>query len=284
MLKSAIFGAALAAAATIGAVGPAAAADPTADTVVATVNGRDITLGHMIALREVLPPQYLQLDDQALFDGILDQIIQQEALAESAELDIGKRDTLMLDNQRRTYLSGVALDKTATAAVTETAVEALFEEKYAATEPGKEYSAAHILVATEDEAKAIRAELDGGGDFAAIATEKSTDRGSAAAGGDLGWFGVGVTVKPFEDAVMAMEKGELAGPVETQYGWHIIRLNDTRTAAKPTIEDVRQELEGELQGRAVEERVKELTEAAKVEKMVDGIDPAILKDVDLLDN
>jgi len=281
MLKSAIFGAALAAAAISGA---ARAAEPTADTVVATVNGRTITLGHMIALRESLPPQYLQLDDVTLFNGILDQIIQQEALAEAAEPDVGKRDTLMLDNQRRTYLSGVMLDETAKAAVTDEAVQALFDEKYAAVEPGKEYNAAHILVATEDEAKAIRAELDGGADFAAIAKEKSTDRGSAAAGGDLGWFGVGMMVKPFEDAVIAMKKGELAGPVETQFGWHLIKLNDERTAAKATIEDVRQELEGELQGRAVEAKVTELTEAATVEKMVDGIDPAILKNVDLIDN
>ncbi|HRI09877.1 MAG TPA: peptidylprolyl isomerase [Nannocystaceae bacterium] len=279
MLKSAFLGVLLAVTATA-----AWAEDPTADTVVATVNGKAITLGHMIAMRESLPPQYLQLDDKTLFDGILDQIIQQEALAEVAEGSIGKRDTLMLDNQRRGYLSGVTLDETARAAVTDDAVQALFDEKYAATEPGKEYNAAHILVATEDEAKAIKADLDGGADFAAIAKEKSTDRGSAAAGGDLGWFGVGMMVKPFEDAVIAMKAGETSAPVQSQFGWHVIRLTEVRTAAKPTIEDVRAELEGELQGRAVEAKVTELTDAAKVEKTVDGIDPAILKNVDLIEN
>ncbi|KAB2885993.1 MAG: peptidylprolyl isomerase [Albidovulum sp.] len=279
MLKSAFLGALLAVTATA-----AWAEDPTADTVVATVNGKAITLGHMIAMRESLPPQYLQLDDKTLFDGILDQIIQQEALAEVAEGSIGKRDTLMLDNQRRGYLSGVTLDETARAAVTDDAVQALFDEKYAATEPGKEYNAAHILVATEDEAKSIKADLDGGADFAAIAKEKSTDRGSAAAGGDLGWFGVGMMVKPFEDAVIAMKAGETSAPVQSQFGWHVIRLTEVRTAAKPTIEDVRAELEGELQGRAVEAKVTELTDAAKVEKTVDGIDPAILKNVDLIEN
>lgn len=279
MLKSAFLGAILAVTATA-----AWAEDPTAETVVATVNGTAITLGHMIAMRESLPPQYLQLDDKTLFDGILDQIIQQQALAEAAEGRIGKRDTLMLDNQRRGYLSGVTLDETAKGAVTDEAVQALFDEKYAASEPGKEYSAAHILVATEEEAKAIKAELDGGADFAAIAKEKSTDRGSAAAGGELGWFGVGMMVKPFEDAVIALKAGETSAPVESQFGWHIIRLNEVRTAAKPTIEDVRAELEGELQGRAVEAKVAELTAAAKVEKTVDGIDPAILKNVALIDN
>ena len=280
MLKSALLGAALA----IAAAGAALAEGPTADTVVATVNGKDITLGHMIAMRESLPPQYLQLDDKTLFDGILDQIIQQEALAEVAEAGIRKRDTLMLDNQRRGYLSGVTLDETAKAAVTDEAVQALFDEKYANAEPGKEYQAAHILVATEDEAKAIKDQLDGGADFAAIAREKSTDRGSASAGGDLGWFGVGMMVKPFEDAVIAMKKGEISAPVQSQFGWHVIRLVDERTAANPTIEDVRAELEGDLQGRAVEAKVTELTGAAKVEKKVEGIDPAILKNIALIDN
>ena len=135
MLKSALLGALLAVTAAA-----AWAEDPTADTVVATVNGKAITLGHMIAMRESLPPQYLQLDDKTLFDGILDQIIQQEALAEVAEAQIGKREALMLDNQRRGYLSGVTLDETAAAAVTDESVQALFDEKYSAKEPGKEYS------------------------------------------------------------------------------------------------------------------------------------------------
>lgn len=280
MLKPALLGAAF----VLAVAGAARAEEPTADTVVATVNGTDITLGHMIAMRESLPPQYLQLDDRTLFDGILDQIVQQQALAEVAEAGLRKRDTLALENQRRSYLSGVTLDETAKAAATDEAVQALFDEKYAHAEPGKEYSAAHILVATEEEAKAIKAELDGGADFAAIAKEKSTDRGSAAAGGDLGWFGVGMMVKPFEDAVIAMQKAEVSAPVESQFGWHVIKLNDVRTAAKPTIEDVRAELEGELQGRAVEAKVTELTGAAKVEKKVDGIDPAILKNIALIDN
>lgn len=279
MLKSALVGAVLAVAAAA-----AWAEEPGAATVVATVNGKEITLGHMIAMRESLPPQYLQLDDKTLFDGILDQIIQQEALAAVAETGLRKRDTLMLDNQRRGYLSGVTLDETAKAAVTDEAVQALFDEKYAQAEPGQEFNAAHILVATEDEAKAIKAELDGGADFAAIAKEKSSDKGSAAAGGDLGWFGVGMMVKPFEDAVIALKPGETSAPVESQFGWHVIRLKEVRSAAKPTIEDVRAELEGELQGKAVEAKVTELTAAAKVEKKAAGIDPAILKNVALIDN
>lgn len=263
--------------------GAARAEDPTADTVVAKVNGAKIKLGHMIALRDSLPAQYQQLDDTTLFDGILDQIIQQVVLSEEAEANLRKRDTLVLENTRRSYLAGVTLDETAKAAVTDEKIEALFEERYAGQEPGKEFNAAHILVETEEEAKAVKEMVEGGADFAATAKEKSTGP-SGPNGGDLGWFGVGMMVKPFEDAVVAMEPGQVSDPVETQFGWHIIKLNETRSAAAPTIEDVRDELAGELQGNAVEEKVKALTDAAEVEKMVEGIDPAILKNSELLDN
>lgn len=263
---------------------PLRAADPTADTVVAVVNGTEITLGHMIATRDALPEQYRQLPDDVLFNGVLEQIIQQTALAQVGETQQTKRDTLALDNQKRTYLAGVVLDSVAKAGVSDEALQKLYDEKYAKAEPAKEFSAAHILVATEEEAKAIKAEIDAGGDFAVIAKEKSSDKGSAANGGDLGWFGLGMMVKPFEDAVIAMEKGKVSDPVKSDFGWHIIKLNDIRTVEAPKLEDVKEELTGDLRQQAVEAKVKELTDAAKVEKRVDGIDPAILKNAALIDN
>ncbi len=261
---------------------PARAEDPTAATVVAVVNGVEITLGHMIAAREALPEQYKALPDDVLFNGVLEQLIQQTALAAAGEAEETKGDLLTLENQKRSYLSATVLDKVAAAAVSDEALKKLYDEKYAKAEPAKEYHAHHILVATEEEAKAISADLDKGGDFAAIATEKSTDKGSAANGGDLGWFGLGMMVKPFEDAVVAAEPGKIAGPVKSDFGWHLIRLDEVRTAAAPKFEDVKEELAGDLRQKAVEAKVKELTDVAKVEKKADGIDPAILKNVILI--
>ncbi|MGB5838230.1 MAG: peptidylprolyl isomerase [Albidovulum sp.] len=281
MIKSATLLGALALSLTL--IGPARAEEPTADRVVATVNGTEITLGNMIAMRSTLPEQYLQLDDQTLFNGILDQMIQQVALADSVGKDLTKRDMLVLENQRLSYLAGAALDAVAEDAVTDTALQSSYDEKYKGFEPAKEYNAAHILVETEDEAKALKSELDGGADFAALAKEKSTGP-SGPNGGDLGWFGLGMMVKPFEDAVVGMEPGTVSDPVQTQFGWHVIRLNETRNTEAPKFEDVRDELAGELQGAAVEARVTELSEAATVEKTVEGIDPAILKNTALLDN
>jgi peptidyl-prolyl cis-trans isomerase C len=280
MSKSAkFFGAALLA---LSLASPLRAADLTAETVIATVNGENITLGQMIAARKALPEQYQQLPDDVLFKGLLEQLIQQTAMAQVGEKNKTQLDDLNVENQKRAYFSGQVLEAAASAAVTEEALKKTYDEKYAKAVPAKEYDASHILVKTEEEAKAIKAELDKGGDFAAIAKEKSEDKGTAANGGSLGWFGVGMMVKPFEDAVVALEKGKTSDPVKSDFGWHIIHLNDVRDAAVPKLEDVKAELEGDLRQKSVEAKVKELTDAAKVEKKDDGVDPAILKNLALI--
>lgn len=262
---------------------PALAADPAADTVVARVNGTEITLGHMIALREQLPEQYLQLPDDVLFNGVLDQLIQQLTVSQVAESALSRRDQLVLDNNRRGYLTGALLDRAAEKGVTDEALQKLFDEKYGKATPGTEYHAAHILLESEEAAKAIKAELDAGADFAKLAQEKSTGP-SGPNGGDLGWFGPGMMVQPFEDAVTALKPGETSVPVQTEFGWHVIRLIETRNAAAPTLDEKRQELTQELQQAVIAARLAELTGAATVEKLADGIDPAILKNSGLIDN
>lgn len=260
---------------------PIAAETPKADTVVATVNGTDITLGQMIAMRDSLPPQYLAMPDDALFKGILEQLIQQQALAQTYKDSQNQHDTLTLENQKLSFLATRALDAVAKAAVSDEALQKIYDEKYAKAAPAKEYHARHILVATEDEAKAVAAELDKGGDFAKLAEEKSSDS-SGKNGGDLGWFGLGMMVKPFEDAVVALEPGKVSDPVKSDFGWHIIKLEEVRDATPPKLDEVRDELAGELQQKAIEAKVTELTEAAKIERKTDGVDPAILKDETIL--
>lgn len=255
----------------------------TADSVMATVDGKEITLGHMIAVRDGLPAEYRQLPDDVLFNGILDQLIQQTALAAIGEGAISKRDEIAIDVERRAYLAGAVLDRTAATAVTEEGVQEAYKTRFADAEPSREYNAAHIIVETEDEAKTIKAEIDGGADFAETAKARSKD-GAAANGGDLGWFGLQAMVQPFADAVAAMQPGEIAGPVQTEYGWHIVKLIESRLAEAPSIEDVRAELEGDLRQKAVETRVTDAVATAKVERMSEGVDPAILKDTTILGN
>ncbi|PYF11763.1 peptidyl-prolyl cis-trans isomerase C [Rhodobacter viridis] len=249
---------------------------PSPDTVVATVDGTEITLGMMVNVRNSLPAEYQQLPDQVLFNGVLDQLVQQTALAKIGEGMMTHRDEVALEVERRAYLAGMLLDYTADRAVTPEKLKSAYDAKFAKAEPSREYHAAHIIVASEDEAKKIKAEIDGGADFAEEAKSKSKD-GAAANGGDLGWFDLSAMVPPFAEAVAAMKPGEVKGPVQTEYGWHVIKLMDSRLAAAPTLEEATAELSGDLRQKAVQDRVNDTVAKAKVEKHVEGIDPAVLK-------
>ena len=260
---------------------PGHAEGETAQTVVASVNGADITLGQVVALRETLPEEYQALADDVLFKGILEQLIQQTALAQAQEDKLTARDEVMIANQRRTYISGAALQAVVTEAVTDATIQAAYDAKYKGATPLTEYHASHILVATEEQAKDLKAQLDGGADFAELASANSTD-GSAAGGGDLGWFGPGMMVKPFEDAVIALQPGQISAPVQTQFGWHLILLSETRDAAAPPLADVSAELSAELQRQAIEAHVKATTDAATVTR-VEGIDPTVVRSQTLFD-
>ena len=284
MPKFAGFGAraALAVALTLALSAPLRAEGETAATVVASVNGTDITLGQVIALREQLPEQYQQLADDVLFTGIVDQLIQQITLAQSVEGKLTPRDELVIENQRLAYLAGTVLQGVVGAAVTPEAIKAAYDARLAASPAATEYRAAHILVADEQLAKDLKTQIDGGADFAELAKTNSTD-GSAAAGGDLGWFGVGMMVKPFEDAVIAMQPGQVAGPVQTQFGWHLIKLEETRPATPPALEELTPEITQELQRKAIDDYVAGLSNGATITR-ADGIDPALIRDQTLLGN
>ncbi len=262
---------------------PLHAQDETPDlsTVVATVDGTEITLGHMLVAKATLPQQYQQLPDEVLFPGILDQLIQQTALEKSYEGDLPKRVELSMENERRSLIAGEAIEKILASAVSDEAVQAAYDATYANAEPTKEFNASHILVETEDEAKAIVEELKGGADFAATAREKSTGP-SGPGGGSLGWFGAGAMVPEFETAVAAMEAGDISDPVQTQFGWHVIKLNEVRNAEAPALEDVREELEQQVRSEAVTAAVDALVADADVNRDgAEGIDPSVLSTLTL---
>lgn len=261
---------------------PAHAEGETAATVVATVNGTEITLGHMIALRETLPEQYRALPDEVLFKGILDQLVQQEALTQSVT-ELAAKDQLTLDNERRGFISGVALQQVIAGAVTEESLQAAYDARFANFVDQTEYNAAHILVADEARAKELKAELDAGADFAELARANSTDTGSGANGGDLGWFGLGMMVKPFEDAVVAAEAGKVTEPVKSDFGWHLILVKETRIAQKPTLEELKPELASEIEQKAIQAEVDRLMATAEVTRPGDAVSPALIKETGLLD-
>jgi peptidyl-prolyl cis-trans isomerase C len=262
---------------------PVAAQDePSVDTVVATVNDTEITLGHMLVARASLPQQYQQLPDDVLFQGILDQLVQQTALADSFTGELPPRVTLSIENETRSLTAGEAIEGVMAEDVSDEELQAAYDAQYKDAEPEQEFNASHILVETKEEADAIKVELDGGADFAEVAKEKSTGP-SGPGGGSLGWFGPGMMVPEFEEAVAGMEAGGVSEPVETQFGWHVIKLNETRTGEAPALEDVREELETQVRQTKVQEAIESLTEAAEVDRSAaEGIDPTVLKNIEWL--
>ena len=261
----------------------AIAQDATADTVIATVNGTEITLGQMIITRAQLPQQYAQLPDDVLFGGVLDQLIQQQLLADSLETTPA-RVTYAVQNEERSLKAGEVINNITLGAVDEDALKAAYDARYADALPSTEFNAAHILLETEDEALAAKARVTAGEAFADVARDVSTGP-TGPNGGNLGWFGPGQMVPAFEEAVAAMSVGDISDPVQTQFGWHVINLIETRNAQAPSFDEVRQDLFGQVQEAAIQARLTDLTDAATVVMPEDGeFDPTLISNIDLLDN
>ncbi len=256
------------------------------NTVVAVVNGKEITLGHMILLRSKLPSEYQNLPDETLFPGILDQLIDQELLGGKEISDAGGvpyQVQLAVDNELRALLATSQVNKVANIEITEDQIQVAYLEAYGEVAPEEEWHAAHILVATEQEAKDIIGKLDAGGDFAALAAEFSSDT-SARGGGDLGWFGLGTMVKPFEDAVVATDVGKYSAPIESQFGWHIVKVLEARQKPLPTIDEVRAGLIAGLQQKALETALEGLRQAGTIERRADAVPINAIRDAELVMN
>lgn len=270
------------------AAAPAAPAAPaTAETVLATVNGQPITLGAIIVMRQGLPQQYQGLPDDVLLQGLVDQAIDQTLLAAEVSPDPANDPLavrLQVENDRRAALAASLVQARMSEPVSEADVQSAYDEAAKDFQPQKEFNASHILVATEDEAKAIEAQLKDGGDFAAIAKEKSTDPGSGAQGGSLGWFGAGQMVPEFQAAVEALKPGEISAPVQSQFGWHIVRLDEVRDTSFPPLAEVKDQIEGQVRQQKLEAEVAALRAKAAIEKPENAVAPAAIRQVDLLQN
>jgi len=257
---------------------------PSAEMIVATVGETEITLGHMLSLRAGLPQQYDQVPPEVLFKGVLDQLVQQTLLMKAHEGDPSLAAQMQLDNERRAILAADVADDVLNDALTDAALQEAFEARYADADPETEYKAAHILVETEAEAKKLIEEIEGGANFASLAQEHSTGP-SGPSGGDLGWFGDGVMVPEFFDAVAALGEGGVSAPVQTQFGWHVIQLKETRIKERPALDEVREELAGELRQAAFDAYIAELEAESTVARDAgDALDPALINQTDLLEN
>jgi len=261
------------------ATGAAPAGAAQQDPVVARVNGTELHRSEVLAARQMLPAQVQQIPFDQVYPQLLDSLVTNLLAAQA-----GRKQKLADDPEVKKRLQWaqdqiieeVYLGRYIRSAMTDDRIKARYDQFVKDQKPQDQVNAKHILVKTEDEAKAVIADLKGGGDFAAIAKEKSNDPGTKATGGDLGWFTKDEMVPEFAEAAFKLQKGQYTEtPVKTQFGYHVIMLVDRRTAPPPTMEEARPQVVALLQRELIEQKVKELRTSAKIETFnLDGSKPS----------
>ena len=247
--------------------GVARAADE--DPVVARVNGVDIRQSDLAFAEEEIGSNMPTIPPEQKRDYLINYLVDVIVLSQAAEKqklgdrpDVKRR--LAFDHNR--LLMESLLQDSGKSALSDEAERKVYDEAVKQVKNEEEVHARHILVPTEDEAKAILAQLKGGADFATLAKEKSKDPG-AAEGGDLGYFTKEQMVPEFSEVAFKLGKGQLSDPVKTQFGWHIIKVEDKRTRPTPTFEQVKPQIENYVAHRAQAEMVENLRKSATVERL-----------------
>jgi peptidyl-prolyl cis-trans isomerase C len=240
-----------------------------ANPVLAKVNGTEIRQSDLALAEEELGPSLAQMDPATKKDNVLSFLIDMKIVAKAAEdkkvennEDFKKR----LAFTRNRLLMDSLLATEGKAATTDDAMKKVYEDASKQITGEQEVHARHILVETEDEAKAITEELKKGADFGELAKKKSKDPG-ASDGGDLGFFTKEQMVPEFSTVAFALEPGKISDPVKSQFGWHIIKVEEKRARKAPEFEQVKAQIETYVARKAQADYVAKLREAAKVERL-----------------
>jgi peptidyl-prolyl cis-trans isomerase C len=240
-----------------------------ANPVLAKVNGSEIRQSDLTLAEEELGPSLAQMDPASKKENVLAFLIDMKIVAKAAEAKkIEDRDDFKarLAFTRNRLLMDNLLSVEGKAATTDEAMKKVYEDASKQISGEQEVHARHILVETEDEAKAIEDELKKGADFAELAKKKSKDPG-ASDGGDLGFFTKDQMVPEFSSVAFALEPGKISDPVKSQFGWHIIKVEEKRNRKAPDFEQVKAQIETYVTRKAQADYVAKLRETAKVERM-----------------
>jgi len=253
-------------------------AQPLKDPVVATVNGQPVRLSELEIAQQSLPQQYRNMPLQAVFPALLERLIDSKLVVQEGKKSKTNEDAAFKKRMafvEEQVLQDFWIQREIARMVTAERIQQRYQERLKSMPSEDEVHARHILVSTEDEAKALIAEIKKGAAFDKLAKEKSTDKASGAEGGDLGWFKKSDMVKEFADAAFNQKKGELSEtPIKTQFGYHVILIDDRRTAPPPALEELAEQIREELAREAVTNRLDAMRSTAKIEKFnIDGSKP-----------
>ena len=247
-----------------------------ADQVVARANGVDIRASDLAYAEEEIGGNMPNMPPQQKHDYLITYLADVIVLSQTAEQQkLGERPDVKrrLAFDRNRLLMEALLQDAARAAVSDEAEHKVYDEAVKQMPTEEEVHARHILVPTEDEAKAVLADLKKGADFAAVAKEKSKDP-AAAEGGDLGYFTKDQMVPEFSTVAFKLGKGELSDPVKTQFGWHIIKVEDKRTKPTPTFDQVKTQVDNYIAHRAQAALVDKLRGGANIERLDQAAAPS----------
>src|ERR1700744_2868405 len=240
-----------------------------ANPVLAKVNGSEIRQSDVTLAEEELGPSLAQMDPATKKENVLAFLIDMKIVAKSAEdkkIEDRPEFKARLTFTRNRLLMDNLLAVEGKAATTDDAMKKVYEDASKQITGEQEVHARHILVETEDEAKAVEEELKKGADFAELAKKKSKDPG-ASDGGDLGFFTKDQMVPEFSAVAFSLEPGKISDPVKTQFGWHIIKVEEKRNRKAPDFEQVKSQIETYVTRKAQAEDVAKLREGAKVERL-----------------
>ena len=235
--------------------------------IVATVDGKPIFLSEIIGMAQRLPEQYRKMSLEAVYPSLLTRAIDSKLVTLegrragfSKDPDVKKR---LLDVEDQ-IISEIFLTKTIGSQVTEKALQKIYSETKSEMASGDQIKARHILLDSEEKAMEIIKKLQAGGEFAKLASEYSTGP-SAASGGDLGWFGEGQMVPEFSKAAFALNPGDIVTkPVKTQFGWHIILVEDRKVSAPPSFDEAKEQLASTMSRKLLKELIETLRTKAKI--------------------
>lgn len=244
------------------------------DKVVATIDGKPVTDADLaIAESEIgadmgtMPPAQKKM---SLLEFLIDNQLFAEA-AEKEKLGQGPEFETRLNYLKRRALRELYFDKVIKASVSDADARKLYDDQVKLIKPEEEVSARHILVETEEKAKELKEKIKAGGDFVALAKENSKDPGSKDDGGNLGYFGHGQMVPQFEEIVFTLAKGDVSDPVKTQFGWHLVKLEDKRFKQPPAFEVVKDRL---IQSQLLQ-KAQQSAVALRAKSKIEFVDPEI---------
>ena len=252
-----------------------------ADTPFVEVNGKIIKFGSAIIAFSKLQQRNVNFDESTIFSQIVQQLVNEELLSQKIDKE-NKLTLLALEHEKRSAKAAQMVSKILKNFPKDELVNSAYKNLINELKGSLEYNASHILVKDEDQAKTIRKDIDNGKNFEALAKEHSIGP-TGKNGGNLNWFDLASMVPEFSTALMVLSEGDVSQPVQTKFGWHIIKLNETREKKMPEFKKIEAQLRQNLRQKKINDYLKSLTENSEINFVGENINPNEITNIQLLE-